>query len=127
MATKNRIRKKEIRVLVTEAELQIAKDKAALCDMNMSEFFRNAIYNTEIKITKFSFDEVSEFSKAINANSFEINKIGNNINQLVKAIHENNDMYSKTQIEYALRDLENVRVEYEKLCDIMMNKLYGLE
>lgn len=125
MAEKDRMRKCEIRFKVTEDELKIAKDKSEYANLNIGQFMRSLLFNGSV--TKLPVDEIKSCQKAITENSFEINKIGNNINQIAKVIHENNDTYSKTQIEEIKVDLENVIHEYEKLCGVMMSKLYGLE
>lgn len=125
MSEFDRVRNKEIRFKVTKEELEFAKDKANIANMNIGELMRKSLFDCKIII--LSSENILEASKAINDNSYEINKIGVNINQLLKVIHENNDTYSKNQIETVLRELENLRFEYEKLCDVMMNKLYGLE
>ncbi len=127
MAEIHRLRKRKIQFYVTDDEMKIAKDKAELCNMNLSEYFRNAIYKLDITINKIPVEEIIEATNAINSNAYEINKIGNNINQLVKTIHENNDTYSQNQITKAIIDFDNVINEYEKLCGVMMNKLYEFE
>lgn len=126
MAEKDRIRKKEIRVKVSEDELKIAKDKAKYAGAkNTSDYIRKIIVDG--KIVKLPVDEIIECTKAINETRQELNKIGNNINQLMKAIHENRDLYSKRQIQEAMNELDNVTREYDKLCEVMIMRLYGVE
>ena len=127
MSKKNRLRNNQIKFYLADEEVKILNDKAELCEMNISEFLRSAIFNTDIIIKKIPVAEIQSAQMAMDKNSYEINKIGNNINQLVKVIHENNDTYSKNQIDEIKKDLDNVIKEYEKLCSIMFNKLYGLE
>lgn len=127
MNEKNRFRKKQVIVRLTDEEYLLLNHKSELANMNMSEFFRSAIIDTNIIVKKLPVDEIISMQEIIHNNSYEINKIGNNINQLVKLIHENNDTYSKSQIDRIMGDMENVIMQYDNLCDVMINKLYGLE
>lgn len=125
MAEKDRMRKNKIQFYLSDEELKVAKDKSEYANLNMSQFIRKIIFEADIK--KLPVEEIKQCQKAITDNAFELNKIGNNINQIAKVIHENNDTYSKSQIEEVKRDLDNVVREYEKLCSVMISKLYGLE
>lgn len=125
MAEKDRMRKNKIQFYLSDEELKVAKDKSEYANLNMSQFIRKIIF--EADIMKLPVEEIKLCQKTITENSFEINKIGNNINQITKVIHENNDTYSKSQIQEIKNDLENVVREYEKLCGVMFSKLYGLE
>lgn len=124
---KKRFRNNQIKFYTTDEEKKFLEDEAKLSGMNVSEFLRNVIFKSQIIVKKVPVEEIKNAQTAMEKNAYEINKIGNNINQLVKVIHENNDTYSKRQIEDAVRDLENVIHEYENLCGIMFNKLYGLD
>lgn len=124
---KKRLRNNQIKFYLADEELKVLHDKAELCGMNISEFLRSVIFKSVVNIKKVPVEEIRSAQAAMDKNSFEVNKIGNNINQLVKTIHENNDTYSLRQIENIMRDLENVINEYEKLCGVMYNKLYGLD
>lgn len=125
MAEQHRIRTKEVRVKLSEGELTILQDKSKYVGMNSSQFIRNIIWDDNIK--KLPVDEIIEASKAINDFKFEINKIGNNINQLVKVIHENNDLYYEEQIQEAMSKIESVMNTFDELTKVMYEKLYDLE
>lgn len=126
MAVNERFRNKRITLRLTEEEKKLLFDKAELCNMNANCFLRNAIFKTSITVNKIPVEEIRNAQNAMDENAYAINRIGNNINQIVKIIHENNDTYSKSQIQEIMNDLENVLRKYEKLCGVMFDKLYGL-
>lgn len=120
----NRLRNKQIIVRVTEDEYKILNDKAEYVCMNASEFIRKVIISDNV--VKLPVDEIRETSKAINNYRYEVNKIGNNINQIVKIIHENNDLYFDEQIQEAVSMIESVAKTFEELTRVMYEKLYNL-
>ena len=120
----NRLRNKQIIVRVTDEEFKILNDKAEYVCMNASEFIRKIIISDNV--VKLPVDEIRETSKAINDYRYEINKIGNNINQLVKIIHENNDLYFDEQIQEAVNLIDNVGKTFDELTKVMYEKLYNL-
>ena len=124
MAEVHRIRTKEIRVKVTEEELKIAQDKAQYVGLNVSQFIRKVIIEDNVK--KLPVNEIMEVSKTINEYKYEINRIGNNINQLIKTIHENNDLYSEEQVQESMSLLDTVTSTFDELTKVMYEKLYDL-
>lgn len=110
MAEKDRKRTYEIRIKVTESELQYAKDKAEYLNMTMSDMIRNFI--KEGVILKYEPFDIKELSN-------ELNKIGVNINQIAKCVNEKGGNYDK-------EDMENLKSEFQNLSDLIFNKVYGL-
>lgn len=111
MAERNRIRKTEIRVKVTESEWQFAKDKADYLCMTMSDMIRKFIRDgVIIKYEPFDIKELSN----------EINKIGVNINQIARVVNEKGGNYDK-------EDMDDMRSEFQNLSELIFNKVYGLE
>lgn len=125
MAEEHRIRTKEIRVKVTEYELKVAKDKAEYLGINMGTMFRQLIMNDNVK--KIPVEEIKEVSKAINEYKFEINKVGNNINQIVKVIHENNDLYEEEEIKELIYLIETVSITFNDLTKEIYERLYNIK
>lgn len=126
MAEKHRLRTKEIRIKVTEDELKVIKDlKEYAGYKNLSSYIRKMIFDG--KIIKLPVEEIMICTEAINGARYEIDKIGHNINQLVKIVHEHRDQYSQKQLEEALNDLDSVVNLYDKLCEVMISRLYGLD
>lgn len=125
MAEKDRIRCKEIRVKVSEDELKIAKDKAKYVGMNVSQFIRKIILDDNIK--KIPVEDIISISEIINEYKYEINRIGNNVNQLVKVVHENNDLYAESQIKEVNTLLLAASTTFNEMNNIIYEKLYDLE
>lgn len=125
MAEKDRVRCKEIRAKVTEDELKIARDKAMYLGMNMSQFIRKIILDDNIK--KIPVKDIISISEIINEYKYEINRIGNNINQIVKVIHENNDLYAESQIKEINSLLLSASKTFNEMNNIIYEKLYDLE
>ena len=110
MATNDRIRDKKIQVWVTEEEYNYAKDKAEYSGLNISSLVRSYI----LKGTVIKYETVP-----IKELCFEINKIGNNINQIAKKVNENNTVNEK--------DMEELKTEYQKLFDLYLEKIMGVK
>lgn len=111
MAEKDRIRKHQINIRLTETEYENAKQKAEYCGLSMSEFIRKQIM--EGLIIKYErFD--------IKALTNELNKIGVNVNQIAKHINENGG-------EYDRQDMESLMNEFQKMQGEIYNALWGLE
>lgn len=125
MKNKNsRIRKKSLRIDLSEDEKKLLDDKSDYAGMNVSQFIRKII--TDDNVHRLPVEEIMETSKSINQFKFEINKIGNNINQLVKVVHENNDLYYEEQIKQAISMIENVTQTFNELTKVMYEKLYNI-
>lgn len=111
MAEKDRLRNIKLQLWVTEAEAQLAKDKAAYCELTVSDFIRGLI--TDGVIVKFeSFD--------IKALANELNKIGVNINQIAKHINEKGG-------EYDRQDMDNLIKEVREMQGVVYKAVWGLE
>lgn len=105
-----RIREKEIRVKVTEEELQYAKDKANYCNMTMSEYIRNII----VKGCVIKLDTVG-----IKELTLELNRIGTNINQIAKVVNE-------TQGQNIKNDMDSLVREFSEMQQVIFDRVYGL-
>ncbi|MDR3598495.1 plasmid mobilization protein [Clostridium sp.] len=110
MAEKDRLRTKKIQVFLTEAEHEFAKDKAKYSGLSMSELVRNLI--TEGAVIKYEMEGVSDVLK-------EINKIGTNINQIARKVNERDSVLED--------DVEELKMQYEKIFELYINKLMGVE
>lgn len=124
MAEENRIRKHKLQVYLSEAERKVLSDKADYVGLNASQFIRRIIVADNI--TRLPVKEIKETSNAINEYKYEIHKIGVNINQLVKIIHENNDLYFEEQIQETVSMLGSVAETFEELTRVMYEKLYNI-
>lgn len=125
MKNDSRIRKKSLRIDLSEEEKKLLDDKADYVGMNVSQFIRKII--TDDNVNRLPVEEIMETSKSINQFKFEINKIGNNINQLVKVVHENNDLYYEDQIQQAISMIENVIQTFDELTKEIYERLYNIK
>lgn len=108
---KFRAREKEIRVKVTDDELQYAKEKAAYCGMTMSDFVRTQI--TEGFIIKYERFDIKKLAN-------ELNKIGVNINQIAKHVNEKGG-------EYDRQDIDDLINEFQEMQALIYSSVWGLE
>lgn len=103
-----RLRNKIIRAWLSENEYNVLLEKAKSCDMNISQYIRKMIADGYI-INFHPFDIESVIK--------EINHIGTNINQIAKRVNEFSAISPS--------DFEELQMEYEKLWDLYMDKIYG--
>lgn len=105
--TKKRYRDKEVKFFVTENELDMIDQKAAVAELDRSKYLRKMAI--EGLIIKRDFTEVEQLV-------YEINRIGNNINQVAKRANELNHV-SKEDIRYLRKQLDTVYGQIEKFYD----------
>ena len=110
MAEDSRLRSKQIRVHLSENELKIAKEKAAYCGLNMSEYIRKII--NDGVIIKYDINGLRDLCN-------EINKIGVNINQIAKQVNSTKSIYGN--------DIANLQLQFDNLFDMVINKLLGIQ
>lgn len=93
MSEKNRTRKKMQFFYLSDRELAIVKSNMKnLKVTNKSEYFRDMILKGEKVVINFDY---SSMDKLI----FELNRIGNNINQIAKVTNEKRNIYHPEILE----------------------------
>ena len=117
-----RAREKEVRVKLTEAELQYTKDKAKSCNLTMSEYIRRIIFaGVVIKLDTFDIKEMS----------VELNRIGTNINQIAKHVNEKGGDYERKDMSDLIKEFDKMKsalyakalgMEYNEFLDLVYNK-----
>ncbi len=108
MGKKVRYRNKEIFIRVSPEEYDTIKEKAQLSNKNLSEYLREiAVTGVIINYEPFKIKEVCA----------EINRVGNNINQVTKMAHERGGVIDE--------DVEELRSQYENLFNIVLEKVMG--
>lgn len=105
-----RPRDKEIRVKVSDSELQYAKEKAAYCNLSMSEYIRKVIF--EGAIIKYEAFNITELAKQLNEINISLHKIAYNID-------EDGDLDKRN-------DVTNLMEEFDKMQEIVYSKIYGV-
>mgnify|MGYP002510676139 CR=1 FL=1 len=109
MAEKDRMRKKELRVKLTDEEHAGMKKRAEAAGLDMSSYARKAIFECVI-IKHEPFD--------IKMLANELNHIGININQIAKNVNEQGGKCSKS-------DMEALRKEFQEMRDSIYGILWG--
>lgn len=104
---KKRYRDKEIKFFVTDNELQMIDQKAAVAELDRSKYLRKIAI--EGFIIKRDFTQVEQLV-------YEINKIGNNINQVARRANEI-DFVNKGEIMYLKKQLNSIYKQIEKFYD----------
>ena len=99
MAEKDRFRTRDIRVKLTEEEYTILDQNCFELDMSKSEFIRQIIVYGRLTENVKSVDNAT--LEVVRKMNYEINRIGNNINQLTYKVNANN--YS------TLNDIEQLK------------------
>lgn len=111
MAEESRKRKRKLNVYLLDKELEILNAKADEANMNKSDYIRNVIlFGAAHERTMFSRREAEKLH-------YEINRIGNNINQIAYRANAN-----KTIDE---RDFKNMYQNYMELLSIYDNFIRG--
>ena len=105
-----RIRDKEIRVKVSDSELQYAKEKAEYCNLTMSEYIRKMVFDGVV--VKYEAMDVSELAKQLNA-------ISQNLHHIALRIDDSMNNESDIRISDLLE-------EFDKMQEIIYSKVYGV-
>lgn len=104
MSVVNRSRNKQIKIYVTDEEYELFSVKAEEVGITKSQYVRNMIlYGFAQKRTVFSKEEERKLR-------YELNRIGNNINQIALRVNTNQQLFSE--------DLRILQEEYNDLLDL---------
>lgn len=110
MAEKHRIRKREIRVRVTDEEHEVFFKKAREKNLTMSDYVRKIIMEGVIIVYQpFDMKEATR----------RFHEIGCNINQVAKSINERNGEYNRKDIDMVI---EEIRKMQDVVHDIMTSE-----
>lgn len=100
----NRSRPNQIKIRLSDEELQILKEKVALSGKTQQDFFIHLIKNKKI-INNDSVNILTEIFK-------ELKREGNNLNQIAKTLnkskYDNQNMIDDDSIYETLKGLDNV-------------------
>ena len=105
-----RSRNKTIRAWLSDDEYKILSEKCEQSGMTISCFIRKIITDGEIKrYDSFSINEIVQ----------ELNSIGNDVHSISKKVNERGNVIE--------RDNVNLKVQYERLINMFLEKLMGIE
>lgn len=106
---KKRLRNHIIRAWLSENEYQILKEKTDYCKMSISAYIREMVMNGFV----INFQPFSSDLKAV---TYELNRIGNNINQIAHRVN----MFSAISND----DFEELKKSYDALFGLYMERFY---
>ncbi|SFL29261.1 mobilisation protein (MobC) [Lactococcus garvieae] len=106
MKEKKLYRDRPIYVRVTEAEYEQIRTNMEVAGISkMTNYLRKmGLYGTVIKV---DFSDFRNLLAGFGRLTYELNRIGNNINQIAKKVNESD--------EFELEDFENLKIEVERL------------
>lgn len=111
MADKDRIRKKQINIRLSDIEYENINLKAEYCGLTMSDYIRKQI--TDGLIIKYERLDIKTLAN-------ELNKIGININQIAKHINEKGGAYDR-------QDMDSLIKEFQEMQAIIYANVWGLK
>lgn len=103
---KNRKRKKQIHIFLSEDELNIVDENSKYSGITRSEYIRSLIKNGVV---------IHYEMQGIKDIMYELNKIGTNINQVARKVNEN-DIATYNEIQ-------ELKLQVEKMSELIMNKI----
>lgn len=104
---KKRFRDKEVKFFVTEREIEIIDQKAEVAELDRSKYLRKMALDGYI--IKQDFSQVEQLV-------YEVNKIGNNINQVARRANELEHV-SLDDMNYLKKQLDGIYSQIEKFYD----------
>lgn len=104
---KKRYRDKEAKFFVTEREMETIDQKAAVAELDRSKYLRRMALDGYI--IKRDYTQVEQLV-------YEVNKIGNNINQVARRANEM-EYVSLDDIKYLKKQLDGIYNQIEKFYD----------
>lgn len=107
MSEKDRKRKVQLNIRMSDEERRYIQHKADTAKKSISDYIRS------VSITGVVIN--TDTSKAV-AVLTELNRIGNNINQIAKAVHMHGDYVSPD-------DIRSIREEFEAMKNIIIDKI----
>lgn len=104
MAEKNRLRSNLQKFYLSDKELTIlAENMKAIGVKNKSEYFRDMVLKGEKIVINFDYANMDKLV-------FELNKIGNNLNQIAKVTNEKRNIFNPEILE-----LQNLMAQVNKI------------
>lgn len=124
MVEKARNRERSIQKLIyisEEENQKIKQNMKKIGSVNFSDYARKCLTNQ--KIYAVDFTEIREMTVAISTAKTDLQKIGNNINQIAKSLNTTEQNMTKELIENYQNQLEDLNKNIRKtLADIVKGK-----
>lgn len=106
MNTKKRYRNNRFELRLFDEEVEILEDKAKAQGLSKTEYIREIILYSEVKESKRNILSDANFMKLL----YEINRIGNNINQIAY----NSNLIKST----GKQEIKELKLQYENLLQL---------
>ena len=132
----NRNRKNPVYFHLSDIEMMILNEKIKESGLSKSTFLRKMI--TDGYVIKYDFDSVKEISSEMNKVAekipiSELNRIGNNINQIAKYVNESQGAIVIKQINELLEEhrkvvelVDNIQRQHDKILEVVMGKILNV-
>lgn len=106
MNTKKRYRNNRFEIRLFDEEVEILEDKAKAQGLSKTEYIREIILYSEVKESRRNILSDTKFMKLL----YEINRIGNNINQIAY----NSNLIKST----GKQEIKELKLQYENLLQL---------
>lgn len=119
---KNLYRNKPLRVYVTEDEKKhILNNMEKAKFKTITNYVREMALNEgEIKI--YNFSELKDSLSQTGQYVYELNKIGNNVNQIAKKVNES-DVVATEDVQHLLKQVEDMKNNYDTTFNLLLKEL----
>ena len=111
-----------IKIRVTKSEKEQIRRKAKESNFTMSDYSRKLILKKKIAKPKYSHEDAVMIATELREAKKELNKIGNNVNQITKLANTDSSLDDKN-----LNDLAKIRLDFDLVNDnlISLNRKTG--
>ena len=113
------IRNKSIKTRVNELEKKKISDDAKAMHLNVSDYIRSVALRKRLSTPKLSIEDTEALDKALREVKIELNRMGNNINQIAKFANVNKDLNDASYMQFfgmvgSFRRIEDMLAEIKK-------------
>ncbi|MGH1851114.1 plasmid mobilization relaxosome protein MobC [Enterococcus gallinarum] len=121
---KNLFRNEHIKVYVTEDEKNlIRKNMNASSLRTLTNYVRLMALNG--RVIKIDFETLKDSLSETGKYVYELNKIGNNINQISHKLNQT-DIVEKEDVDYLVSEFEKMKINYLKAQQILLKEINKL-
>lgn len=113
------IRNKSIKTRVNEVEKEKISADAKTMHLNVSDYIRSIALRKRLATPKLSIEDVENLDKALREVKSELNRMGNNINQIARYANVNKDLNDASYMQFfgmigSFRRIEDMLAEIKR-------------
>lgn len=113
------VRNKSIKTRVNEAEKEKISDDARAMHLNISDYIRSVALRKRMATPKFSSEDTENLDKNLREIKIELNRLGNNINQIAKYANVSKDLNDASYMQFfgmvgSFRRIEDTLAEIKR-------------